>query len=275
VSLTVTFDLEDHRAAASQEERFSQMTHRFLDFAAARGIVATVFVVGDIARTHASLIRRVAADGHEIGLHGLHHQALVDVGAGRLGTQLRDGRSLLEDVAQAPVCGFRAPIFSLTPVTRWAVHEIADAGFAYSSSVLPARSPLHGWPGAPRQPFRWENGLIELPCPVGGIGRAAIPFLGGVYMRYLPAPATKWMLSRSRGVEALWTYLHPYDLDAGEPFFVLPHAGRVTSRILHARRGATLARLESLIAAADGVGRPLGEIARELEKRQVPEVSLA
>lgn len=273
--LTITFDLEDNRCSSAQEERFVRMTHRFLDFLQEHGITATVFVVGEIAHSHAGLVNRVASDGHEIGLHGMRHVALADVGRERLGEELRAGRALLEDAAQAAVTGFRAPIFSLTPASRWAVEQIGDAGFAYSSSILPAANPLHGWPGGPKGPSRWENGVIELPCPVGGFGRIQIPFLGGIYLRYVPMPLARRFLARLGDTSVAWSYLHPYDLDPAEPFFVLPHAGWLTSRIVHTRRGATLPCLEAAMAAAGGPGRPLADIARELISQELPRIGLS
>src|SRR5271165_3150079 len=110
MAITVTFDLEDNRRSPTQEERFVPMSHRFLEFAEERGITATVFIVGEIARSHPELVRRVVEGGHEVGLHGLRHVALADVGEGRLRSELKEGRALLEDAAQAPIPGFRAPI---------------------------------------------------------------------------------------------------------------------------------------------------------------------
>ncbi len=271
--LSVTFDLEDNRRSADQEERFVRMSDRFLAFAAEREIRATVFVVGEIARSHPWLVRRVAAAGHEVALHGLRHVSLGDVGRSRLRAELREGKALLEDVAQVRVDGFRAPIFSLTPSTAWALEDLAAAGFAYSSSVLPAANPLHGWPGAPATPFRWATaGIVELPCPVTGVGRALVPFLGGIYLRYLPQRLTVRALRRLPTGAAPWSYCHPYDLDPDEKFFVMPHAGWVTSRIVHSRRGATLRRLDSVIAAAGGAGPTLRELAVEAGRRELPVV---
>ncbi len=272
MALTITFDLEDNRASPEQEVRFERMSNLFLDFLGENGITATVFIVGELARTHPSLVERVAREQHEVGLHGLRHVTLAEVGRQRLRGELIDGREMLEELIQAPVRGFRAPIFSLTPGSAWAVEQILEAGFGYSSSVLPAANPLHGWPGSPQQPCRWSNGLLELPCPVAGIGRAQIPFLGGVYLRYLPMPLVRRLVRGLTDREVPWSYVHPYDLDAEEPFFVLPHAGWLTSRLVHLRREATLPRLRAVIAAAGGPGRPLGEIARRLETATLPRI---
>jgi polysaccharide deacetylase family protein (PEP-CTERM system associated) len=270
MALSITFDLEDNRRDAAQEPRFVAMTGRFLDFLDEHEVRATFFVVGELARSHPELVREVAERGHEIGLHGLRHVVLGEVGRERLQDELQEGRALLENIAQVPVVGFRAPLFSLTPSTAWALDDILAAGFAYSSSVLPAVNPIHGWPGAPRTAFRWSNGLVELPCPVAGAGRAMIPFLGGIYLRYVPLTISKRLLARLGADALVWSYVHPYDIDPDEPFFVLPWAGWLTSRILHTRRRSTLPRIERILAAVGGAAPPLAERLDSVQDTALP-----
>ncbi len=265
MALSITFDLEDNRRDAAQEPRFVAMTEHFLEFLDRHEIQATFFVVGELARSHPLLVERVAKCGHEIGLHGLRHVPLGEIGPRRLREELQEGRALLEDVGQVPVLGFRAPLFSLTPNTAWALEDIAASGFTYSSSVLPAVNPLHGWPGAPRTAFRWSNGLIELPCPVAGAGRAMVPYLGGIYLRYFPLSISTRLLARLGSDALAWSYVHPYDIDPDEPFFVLPWAGWLTSRILHTRRAATLPRIERILAAVGGAAPSLAERLESLQ----------
>lgn len=272
--ITLTFDLEDNRRSTDQPARFVDMSERFLEFLAARDIKATIFIVGEIGASHPGLVRKVAAAGHEIGLHGLRHVSLDQVGPGAFRDEIVRGRALLQDAAGAEVPGFRAPIFSLTPATAWARDDLLAAGFSYSSSVLPAASPLHGWPGAPREPFAWANGLVELPCPVVGRGRASVPPLGGVYLRYMPGPVMRRAAQRLGGGDGCaWIYCHPYDFDADEPFFVPPYAGYVTARILHARRGKTFERIEQAMAAAGGPAPPLWSIVQDLDRAALPVVA--
>jgi hypothetical protein len=113
-------------------------------------------------------------------------------------------------------------------------------------------------------PFRWDNGVVELPCPVGGAGRALVPYLGGIYLRYVPLSLARRFLRELDDRAVAWTYSHPYDIDPDEPFFTMPYAGWLTSRVLHTRRGATLPALDARIAASGGAGPPLAEVAREL-----------
>ncbi len=263
--MTFTFDLEDDgQPPAADTPRYELATRRVLDFLAARGVRATFFVVGDLAALRPALVRDVAAAGHEIGLHGLRHVPLGELGEAGFADDLRRGKALLEDVAQAPVRGYRAPIFSLTAATPWAPRRLAEEGFSYSSSVLPAGNPLFGLPGAPREPFRWADGPIELPCPLLGRRRIAVPYLGGVYLRYLPRTLLRRAVARQHG-RARWSYAHPYDFDPGAPFVLLPHASWTVSRILHYRRRDTFRRVEDVLGAA-GAGLPLVEVAAELDR---------
>ncbi len=68
-------------------------------------------------------------------------------------------------------------MFALTPATAWAVDVIGDCGFEYSSSILPNLNPLHGYPGAPNEPFLWDNGLMEFPVPIAPMFGYHMPFL--------------------------------------------------------------------------------------------------
>lgn len=266
MALTFTFDLEDD---GRPEPRYERTTGRLLEWLDAEGVRATVFVVGRLAERSPGIVRAVADAGHEIALHGYEHVAIDALGEAGFRRDLQRGRAILEDLVAAPVAGYRAPLFSLTARTRWAPAVLAELGFSYSSSVLPAPNPIRGYPGAPRGPFRWSSGIVELPCPVAGDGRLALPYLGGVYLRYLPRRVLSRLVGRTRPDERPWTYVHPYDLDAGAPFAVLPHAGWLVSRILHYRRGATLDRLSALMRAL-GPGQPLGRLAEELAHRPLP-----
>lgn len=264
MAITFTFDLEDSRTDLTRPVRFPAMTEKVLAFLAEREIRGTMFVVGEIAESHPQLLRAVSAAGHEIALHGYRHVPLGKLDAASFAADIVRGRAVLEDACGAAVTGYRAPIFSLTPHTAWGVEVLTEAGFGYSSSVLPAANPLNGWPGAPTRPFRWSTGLLELPCPVAGRGRLSVPFLGGVYLRYLPRPVVERLAAGVAHDGAGWIYCHPYDFDTEEDFDVLPQAGVLTSRILHHRRGGTFGRVARVLDAGGGAGEPLGTIAARL-----------
>ncbi len=255
--VTFTLDLEDHRPSSDAPERYPALTHEVLDFLDDRDVRGTFFIVGETAAAHPELVREVAARGHEVGLHGWRHQPLTELDPDAFRADVVRGKSLLEDLAGAPVLGFRAPTFSLVPDSRWAVDVLVDTGFAYSSSILPARSPLFGDPTLPATPFRWPNGLVELPCPVVRAAGVGLPYLGGVYLRAIPgAASTVARRSVGRG-QLLWIYCHPYDFDPDEEFWVVPDAGRLGSRLLWYNRRRTFAKIEAMLRGR--AGAPLAE----------------
>jgi hypothetical protein len=155
-------------------------------------------------------------------------------------------------------------MFALTPATAWAVDIIGECGFSYSSSVLPNRNPLHGYPVAPREPFFWDNGLIEFPVPIALLLGYHMLFLGGVYLRYLPLSKFQVSVEQYSG-NSLWLYSHPYDFDVGEPYHHLPWASHVMSLILHFRRGVIYPTMRSILGQSSS-GQPLREIANELRQ---------
>src|SRR5438105_1862210 len=126
-TVTFTFDLEDHRPpdVAAGPERYPRLTRRVLDFLDERGVRGTFFVVGAVAEDQHDLVREVSARGHELGLHGWRHVPLTEIGRDDLQRDVARGKAVLEDIAGAPVRGFRAPMFSLVARSRWAVDVIA------------------------------------------------------------------------------------------------------------------------------------------------------
>jgi len=123
---------------------------------------------------------------------------------------------------------------------------LAELGFTYSSSVLPSRNPLFGFPGLPQTPFRWPSGLIEFPVVLGDVAGASLPFLGGFYLRYLPRFVIRRCLSRMPMGAQPWTYIHPYDIDSAEPGWRMADTPAWVSLLLRLNRAGTFDRLRML-----------------------------
>jgi polysaccharide deacetylase family protein (PEP-CTERM system associated) len=255
--VTFTLDVEDY-SAPGDEPRAVAATHRVLAYLAERNIRGTFFLVGDLADTLPGLVADIVHGGHEVGLHGHCHTPLTETRPDVFRREVAAARARLEASAGRPVTGFRAPTFSLVPSTVWAADVLAETGFEYSSSVLPARSPLYGWPGGPRAPYRWPSGLVELPCPVADVGPVTNPYLGGVFLRVLPWQAVRYGLRRADNAEVLWSYSHPYDFDPGEPFQPRPDLGRYKSRLQWLNRKRMFDRFDRLYADC-APGLPLAE----------------
>ncbi len=260
--ITFTLDLEDY-APAGTPARALAIVPGVLELLAELGARGTFFVVGEFAEGEPALVKTIAAAGHEVALHGYRHVPLPNLSPATFRSETARGRDVLQDLCGVAVSGYRAPTFSLVPGSRWAVDELTELGFTYSSSVLPARSPLFGWPGQPRHPYRWPGGLLELPCPVASFGaHVANPYLGGVYFRVLPWTAVRLGLARSQANELLWLYCHPYDFDPEEPFVPRGDVGRFGNRLLWLNRAGMAARVARVLTGR--AGEPLAVRARAI-----------
>jgi len=246
-AITFTYDLEDHRPDNKNQERYTEITAKLLDFLDHHGIQCTVFVLGELAERNPSLIKTIAEKGHEIGFHTYRHRHLTLETKHNFTRETERCKKHLEDLTGRQITGFRAPAFSLTQASIWVLDILVEYGFTYSSSVLPAKNPVNGFPGVPFGPFYWPNGLLEIPAPVSRIGPLIIPFLGGIYLRYLPLKLIMYLLDKTPDETLLWTYCHPHDFDHEEPFYVIRGTSFFTSLLLWFNRRNTFSKLQRFV----------------------------
>ena len=241
-------DVEDPRLELPDGERHPArvpaMVELYLEFLRRHSAKGSFFVVGEVARRHPEMIRRIAGEGHELGCHSHSHVPLDRQGQSGFRDDLRRNLDALRDAGASEVKGYRAPCFSMTGETQWAYETLAELGFDYSSSVLPARSPLYGYPGFGTAP-RLIEGVVELPVTLLPFPLLTVP-VGGLYFRVLPRPILRRALlkRRMRG-ETVASYHHPYDLDTEQDF---THAGfrrwGLFDLLMRANRSGVLDRLE-------------------------------
>ena len=245
-----TLDLEDHTKRYQNSGRYIANTEKWLNFLDELQILGTFFVVAEVARAKPDLVRKISQKGHEIASHSLNHTELTRQESESFLKTETQAKEILEQTIGKAIKGFRAPVFSLTSKTVWALDMLKEMGYVYSSSVIPAKNPLNGFPGASHQPFKWPNGIIEFPCPIVSLGPLAMPYLGGGYLRYLPLSLVKAFISKSSD-KILWTYNHPYDLDSDEPFTRFPDASIWTSLLLWKMRNRTLTKIKEILSSGN------------------------
>jgi len=83
-------------------------TEAVLDVLARHGARATFFMVGESAARHPELVQRVAAAGHEIGNHTMHHAIVAWRGPGAVEAEIAQAQAALA-AAGAKARWFRAP----------------------------------------------------------------------------------------------------------------------------------------------------------------------
>ena len=256
MQLTFTLDLEDHRGTG--EKHYRENARRILDFLESLSIRATIFIVGTLVREEDGLIKRAIKSGHELALHSFRHTPLARENRRTYGCHLLAAKQALEDASGQAGHGYRAPVFSLTPATTWVLPILRETGIKYSSSVLPGRHSLYSFPKTPRRSFLWPQGLVEIPAPTASVFGIELPFLGGIYLRYLPHVIAKTFLKRQPREQPLWTYLHPYDIDVAEPYYRFPDRTAFSSWLLWRNRKNTLDKLR-LLSEVAAIGLPFSE----------------
>jgi polysaccharide deacetylase family protein (PEP-CTERM system associated) len=202
--------------------RVAGNTRRLLDLFESRGIRATFFVLGWVAQRVPQLVQEIATRGHEVACHGYSHQLVYNQSPELFRRETQDSKHLLEDLTGLPVRGYRAASYSITEQSRWALDVLAEAGFAYDSSIFPVRHDRYGMPGTPEHPYRLTTGngkaLVEFPLSTARILGYRLPVAGGGYFRLYPYPVTRAGLRQiNRRSEPFIFYLHPWEIDPQQP----------------------------------------------------------
>ena len=247
LSVDVEDPARDSGDGTGSKQRVAEATGRFLDFLSKHEATGTFFVTGEVARALPALVRRIAEGGHEIGCHSDLHMRLEKLGPEAFREDCLRALAALRAAGADRVRGYRAPCFSLTAATAWAHPILAELGFTYSSSVLPARNPISGWPGFGTGPAM-AGSVVELPVTLLADRLLPVP-CGGVYFRALPrAIVLRALRVRARNGGPVLAYLHPYDVDHEQPRFAYPGFSRhgLYNRLMFRGRAAVFPRLEEV-----------------------------
>jgi len=218
---------------------------------------ATFFIVGDVLRHHPDLVQRIYQAGHEIGCHGWSHRPLWSLDPERFAWELDTFDQEAERILPVQeIIGFRAPTFSIDQRTSWAIDVLQEHGFSYDSSIFPVRNYLYGIDDAPPAPYRIASGqldvdsaqgkLIEFPMTAFRQAGFSIPISGGFYMRAMPWPVMRRLLSwtNDRGLPFV-IYLHPWEADISNPR--IKGISPLTRFVTYYNLGSTLHKLEALL----------------------------
>ena len=244
-----------------------------LDFFAQNNVKATFFILGSIGQRYPELINRIYRYGHEIACHGLRHEFIYRQDREEFRKDINLAKRILEDASGARVLGFRAPSFSITKNSLWALEIIRSLGFEYDSSISPSKNYLYGIPDSPDEPYNIsiakEFFLRELPQTTMRFFGVKIPFCGGFFLRVFPYRIVKFSIeSVNKNMIPANIYFHPHEMES------FPIPARMLSReniILNAGKKSLRKKIELLIRDFSFV--PLREIMKEIKIKRVVSLS--
>lgn len=256
-----TVDVEDYFQVSAFEcrvpraqwnhypSRVVENTHNILRLLYSHNIQASFFVLGWVARHFPELVRDIQRDGHEIGSHSYWHRLIYEQTPQEFLDDLKLSLGILEDILSMPVTAYRAPSFSITPRSLWAIGVLADQGVEIDSSVFPIRHDRYGLPNSIPHIHRVTAGarsLWEFPPTTVRVLGMNVPVGGGGYLRLYPMPLTlKLLKARNQSGLPFLVYVHPWEIDPQQPHINgVPWKSRFRHRV---NLGTTEARLELLL----------------------------
>ncbi|MBZ5638236.1 MAG: DUF3473 domain-containing protein [Acidobacteriia bacterium] len=193
-----------------------------LRLAAVAEVHGTFYVLGWLARERPDLVRTISDAGHEIGCHSDEHRLVYDMSPDAFRRDLKRARQAIQDATGKACVLYRAPSFSVTRRSLWALDVMAEEGITIDSSVYPIRHDRYGIAGAPPGPYRPLRGrpdFVELPPSTVRIFGVTLPCAGGGYLRLYPLSWTRAAIRRInlRKKRPAVVYVHPWELDPDQP----------------------------------------------------------
>ena len=203
--------------------RVAAQTKVILDLLDNRQVQATFFVLGWVAKNHPSIVREIVSRGHEIGCHSFAHQLVYNLTPQQFREDTRRAVGAIEDACGVSACAYRAPSFSITEQSLWALEILVECGFTHDSSIYPICHDRYGIPGFPRNSHTIQTpsgSITEIPIATVELspGKFA-PVGGGAYLRLLPYSYTAAGIRRINEHEKqpACIYFHPWELDPSQP----------------------------------------------------------
>jgi polysaccharide deacetylase family protein (PEP-CTERM system associated) len=210
----------DRATWSSFPSRVERNTDRILQIFSDRGVKATFFTLGSVARQFPAMTRRIVSDGHELASHGWDHIRVTQMEPDEFRSDVARSKRVLEDISGTQILGYRAPSFSINRLRLWAHEILGETGHRYSSSIAPIEHDNYGIPEAPRFAFQSKpSGLLEIPVSTLSIAKRNIAIGGGGWFRFYPYALSRACIRRLNRLEhqpAVF-YFHPWEMDPGQP----------------------------------------------------------
>jgi len=202
--------------------RLDAQVARTLDLLDRHRVKATFFILGWAAERHPKAIQEIASRGHHLGCHSYAHQLVYDLTPAAFRDDTVRARAAIEDACGQAVRAYRAPSYSITARSTWALEILVECGFTHDSSIYPILHDRYGIPGFGRaaQTIHTPAGPIhEVPIAAARILNCVCPVGGGGYLRLLPYAYTAAGIRRMNAVESLpaCIYFHPWEIDPEIP----------------------------------------------------------
>ncbi len=223
--------------------RIEQNIHDILQFLSQNQLKATFYIMGWVAENHPAIVKDIAKGQHEIGYHSYYHELPLNQGPESFENDLTKGLDLLENISGRKIIQYRAPRFSLSCASSWAIPILKQHGIQLSSSVMSGYQCNNKI--IPDQPFIFQHDGISLPeMPLNRQETWGYKWVytGSGYFRIMPYWLIQKLYANSNYNMA---YFHPRDFDTQVPKTkLLPFYRNIMSNLGNT---STIPKLQKLI----------------------------
>ncbi|MCX6632142.1 MAG: DUF3473 domain-containing protein [Candidatus Solibacter sp.] len=208
---------------AALPSRIEEQNRRVLDLLDRHGVKATFFVLGWLAERYPKLVQQIVAAGHEIGCHSYSHQLVYDLTPAAFREDTERAMAVIRDACGIAPKVYRAPSYSITQASWWALEILVQLGFTHDSSIYPIAHDRYGIPAFERHATLIDTPsgrILEVPpATVRLWAHRVVPVGGGGYLRLLPYRYTAAGIRRINrdDRQPACIYFHPWELDPDQP----------------------------------------------------------
>lgn len=179
---------------------------------------ATFFILGLLAKYRPDLVKKIAAKGHEIAIHGQNHEILFTLNAKQIKEDIAESIKTVSDITGTQVFGYRAPRFSINETNLYVLQILTELDLLYDSSIFPIKLPRYGIVNFDKNDMLYklpnEKEIVEIPLSTVKYFGKTFPVSGGGYIRVLPGFLVNKMFKKiSTEKRNSIIYMHPYEFD--------------------------------------------------------------
>lgn len=206
---------------------------------------ATFFIVGILARKYPDVIKMIAHNGHEICSHGYLHRPVYRISRQEFIKDIGQSLEILKCSVGTQILGYRAPTWSITKNTEWAIEVLRSFGLKYDSSIYPMSGTIFNSRDHERFPYEIKNNFFEFPPSTFKILGYNFPFSGGTFLRLFPSGFIKnKILDINKKGHPAVVYFHSWEF---EEVASMPKMPKLKYLAQYHNHGSVRQKIESLL----------------------------
>lgn len=222
-----TVDLEDwyqgiempYDSWSKYEKRVEVGMNTLLKLLSDHDTKATFFTLGWIAEKYPNMIKQLSEEGHELASHGYSHTKVYNLKPEVFREEIKRTKSVIENLTGNAVVAYRAPFFSVTVDSLWALSILREEGHTIDCSISPVKTWRYGITSSPDHIYNISDvDLIEFPVSTFNFINKKLA-LGGAYFRLFPYPVSHYNYKKkNKAEEYSMFYIHPWEYDPEHPY---------------------------------------------------------